>query len=133
MTTQTRIIVTVVFAVVIGAWAFLEQKQISLYSQGTYETLHSTIADFLVISLPIAVGVLVRRPWVLFALIGPFLSLGCLQVTGYRSPWHDGEPPLLSPPGIFWFIFMAVLLWLGVVLGRLAVRRRGDPAASDRP
>ncbi len=123
MGTRTRIIVTVAFAVVIGTWAYMEQKQISIYSQGTYDVLHSTVADILVIGLPIAVGILVRRPWVLLALIGPLLSLGYLQVIGYRSPWHDGEAPLFSPPGIFSFIYLAILLWLGVLLGRFAERQ----------
>jgi hypothetical protein len=114
----------VFFAVILGVWTCLEQKQVSLYSQGTYETLHSTVAGLLVIGLPIAVGALVRRTWVLLALIGPFLSLGYLQVAGYISPWHDGTEPLLSLPSIFQLVFIGLLLRIGVLLGRLACRRR---------
>lgn len=130
--TRARIIVTVAFAVAIGAWAYLEQKQVSIYSQATYDALHSAVADILLLGLPITVGILVRRPWVLLALIGPLLSLGYLQATGYRSPWHDGNPPLFSLPGISSFVYLAVLLLLGVLLGRFAERRGRDTCAPGR-
>jgi hypothetical protein len=125
-----RAVITIAAAIVFGAWAYLEQEQISLYSQGTYETLHSTIASIVLLCLPLLVGALVRRPWVLLALLGPLLSLGYLQATGYVSQWHDGVAPLLSPPGIFGFVWLGILLWPGVALGSFAERRLGSGLTS---
>jgi hypothetical protein len=107
-----------------AAWFYADQKQIDLYSQGVYDFLHGTAfsVGFLLL-LPILVGWLVGRPWVLAALIGPLATLGYLQVTGYVSPWHDGSPPL-GIPSLSGLFLSGVLLLFGVVLHVGSSRQR---------
>ncbi len=110
-----------------AAWAYSDQKQIDLYPQGLYVFLHSmgfTVSFFFL--LPILVGWLVGRIWVLAALIGPLATLGYLQVTGYVSPWHDGSPPL-GVPSLFILSLSGGLLLLGVALRVGSGPRRVDP------
>lgn len=120
---RVRILLTTAYAVLLGAWAYADQKQLDLYSQGTYEVLHSLTSELAFLGLGALVGFVVRRAWALLALVGPLLSLGYLQVTGYVSPWHDGTDPLLSPPGISFFIWFGVLLSIGIGLGILWERK----------
>lgn len=114
-----RILLTVGYAVALGVWAYAEQKQGDLYSQGTYDVLHSTAFGIGLFVLPILLGFVVRRAWVLLALAGPLASLGYLQVSGYISPWHDGVDPLLSLPSFSLFFWAGLLLVAGIGLGRL--------------
>lgn len=125
-----RIFLTIGYAAILGAWAYAEQKQGDLYSQGTYDALHSMAFGLAFAGLPVLVGFLVRRAWVFLALLGPLLSLGYLQVSGYVSPWHDGVDPLLSPPGFSLFFWFGVLLTIGVCLGVLWKHYR--PALRNR-
>jgi hypothetical protein len=119
--TPGRVLVTVAGGAALGALAFLDQEGISLYSQSTYDALHSVVVGVAItIVLPILVGIIVRRQWALLALVGPLLVLGYLEATGYRSKWHDGNSPLLSPEGVFHFIWWAGLISLGVFVGRFA-------------
>jgi hypothetical protein len=92
---RSRIAATAAYGVVLGFWFYIDQKQIDIYSQGTYDLLHSSL--FLVVfalALPILVGFFVGRWWAVAALAGPLVPLGYLQATGYVSAWHDGVPPL---------------------------------------
>jgi hypothetical protein len=110
-----------------AAWAYADQKQIDLYSQGVCDFLHSmafSVGFFLL--LPVFVGWLVGRLWVLAALIGPLATLGYLQVTGYVSPWHDGASPL-GVPSLVILSLSGGLLLLGVVLRVGSSPRRVDP------
>ncbi len=75
------------------------------------------------LGLALLIGFLVRRVWVLLALVGPLLSLGYLQVSGYISPWHDGTDPLLSPPGVSLFFWFGILLSIGIGIGLLWERK----------
>jgi hypothetical protein len=110
-----------------AAWAYADQKQIDLYSQGVYSFLHSTVISvgFLLL-LPVFVGWMVGHFWVLAALIGPVATLGYLQATGYVSPWHDGSPPL-GVPSLVILSLSGGLLLLGVVLRVGSSPRRVDP------
>ncbi len=111
---KARVALTVIYGVVLGAWFYVDQKQIDIYAQGTYDLLHNTvfgIAFFII--LPIAVGWIVARWWALGALLGPLASLGYLQASGYISPWHDGAPPL-GFPSWFGLFLLGALLLLGV-------------------
>jgi hypothetical protein len=134
-----RIALTLAYAVLLGAWAYLDQKQLDSYSQATYDVLHATAFELSFLGLAILVGFIVRSFCVLLALIGPLLSLGYLQVSGYISPWHDGVDPLLSPPGVSLFIWFAAMLAGGVWLGtrwcrhRPALRRRLAAIRSGPP
>ena len=132
METPGRVLVTAAGGVALGVWTYLDQEQISLYSQSTYDALHSIVAVIaIVIAVPILVGVTVRRYWALFALVGPLLVLGYLEATGYRSEWHDGNSPLLSPEGVFHFIFWTGLVSLGVLIGQFAEQQIRERSASD--
>ena len=120
---RVRILLTIGYAAALGAWAYAEQKQGDLYSQGTYDALHSPAFELtFIVGLPILVGIVVRRAWVLLALVGPRLSLGYLQVSGYISPWHDGVDPLLSLPSFSIYTWLSLPLGLGVWLGRMRER-----------
>lgn len=102
---RLRILLTVTYAAALGVWAYAEQKQVDLYSQGTYDLLHSPGFQLsFLLALPIVVGFAVRRAWAFLALAGPLLSLGYLQVTGYVSPWHDGVARLISLPSFSLFV-----------------------------
>jgi hypothetical protein len=122
-----RVALVVGYGACSAAWAYADQKQIDLYSQGIYDFLHSTVISvgFLLL-LPVFVGWLVGRPWVLAALIGPLATLGYMQATGYVSPWHDGSPPLGVPSLVILFLSGGLLL-LGVVLRVDSSPRRVDP------
>jgi hypothetical protein len=113
---RLRIALTVAYGVFLGAWAYTDEKS----PGGLFGDLHSsTTFELLVLVLAVVVGFAVRRTWALFALLGPLLALGYLQVTGYISPEHDGAAPLLSPPGIAFFVWFGLALLIGVGLGRL--------------
>jgi hypothetical protein len=123
-----RLGVTAAWATVGAVGAYAEQKQIDLYSQGTYDFLHALPVELTFLVCTVAVGFVVGRWWVTVALIGPLLSLGYLQVTGYISPWHDGVAPLLSLPALADFVWFALLLLLGV-----GIRRLGGRSHAGRP
>lgn len=113
---QLRLVLTIAYGAFLGAWAYTEQKG----SGGLFGDLHSSIPfEISVLVFAIVVGFVVKRAWVLLALLGPLLALGYLQVTGYVSSEHDGAAPLLSPPGIAFFLWFGVALLIGVGLGRL--------------
>jgi hypothetical protein len=111
-----RLALTVAYGIFLGVWAYTDQKSLG----GLFADLHSSIPfELLVLVLAVVVGFAVRRAWVLLALVGPLLALGYLQVTGYVSPEHDGTAPLLSPPGVSFFLWFGTALLIGVGLGRL--------------
>jgi hypothetical protein len=113
---RLRLALTIAYGAFLGAWAYTDQKN----SGGLFGDLHSSIPfEIFVLVLAIVVGFVVRRVWVLLALLGPLLALGYLQVTDYVSPWHDGTDPLLSPPGISFFFWFGAALLIGVGLARL--------------
>ena len=118
---QARILTTA-YALLLGAWYYSEQKQGDLYSQGVYDFLHSTGFGIAFVVAGLLVGFAVGRWWVVAALLGPLLTLGYLQVTGYVSPWHDGASPL-SIPTIAQMFWSALFLVMGVGLRRLWVSR----------
>ncbi len=114
---RVRIAVTTAYGLLLGLWAYAEQKQIDAYSQGTYEFLHSTgFRVVFALALPLVVGVVVGRWWVLASLLGPLAVLTYLQISGYVSPWHDGVPPLGLISLISLFV-SAVPLAIGASLG----------------
>jgi hypothetical protein len=76
------------------------------------------------------VGFGVGRWWVVLALIGSLLTLGCLQATGFVSDWNDGNSPL-SFPTIAQMFWLALLLLSGVGLRRLLDGLRQGLAAAD--
>ncbi|MDQ2630584.1 MAG: hypothetical protein M3Y75_06365 [Actinomycetota bacterium] len=111
-----KVALTAAYGAFLGAWVYTEQKN----SGGLFGDLHSSIPfELFVLGFAIAVGFAVRRWWALLALLGPLLALGYLQVTGYVSPWRDGAAPLLSPPGIAFFVWFGLALSIGIALGRL--------------
>jgi hypothetical protein len=122
-----RVALVVGYGACSAAWAYADQKQIDLYSQGVYDFLHSPVISvgFLLL-LPVFVGWLIGRLWVLVALIGPLSTLGYLQATGYVSPWHDGSPPL-GVPSLVILSLSGGLLLLGVVLRVGSSPQRIDP------
>jgi hypothetical protein len=132
-----RFALTTTYGAFLGIWVYTDQKN----SGGLFGDLHSSIPfELLVLGLAIAVGFAVRRVWALLALLGPLLTLGYLQVTGYISPWHDGTAPLLSPPGISFFFWFGAALLIGVGLGRLQgiassawTGRWSEPGRSSTP
>ena len=110
-----RILLTLACAGLLGAWAYFDET----HALGTYDALHSMPFGLAFLSVMILTGFVVRRPWFLLALLGPALSLGYLQVTGYVSPWHDGVAPLLSAPGISGLVWLGIFLFMGAGLGAL--------------
>jgi hypothetical protein len=111
-----RLALTVAYGAFLGVWVYTDQKS----PGGLFGDLHSSVPfELLVLVLAVVVGFAVRRVWVLLALLGPLFALGYLQVTGYISSEHDGAAPLLSPPGIAFFLWFGTLLLIGVGLGRL--------------
>jgi hypothetical protein len=132
---QLRLALTIAYGAFIGAWAYTDEKS----SGGLFAELHSSTSfELFVLVLGIAVGFAVHRIWVLVALLGPLLTLGYLQLTGYISPWHDGTAPLLSPPGISVFFWYGLTLLLGIGIWRLqgnaSSTKRGrwsDPGSSS--
>jgi hypothetical protein len=112
-------IVVVGEAVLLGAWFYADQKQGDLYSQGVYDFLYSWPVSLALVGSAVAVGFTVGRWWAFLSLIGPLLSLGYLQVTGYISPWHDGIAPLWSLPTLAGFIWFGLYLFLGLGMRRL--------------
>lgn len=110
-----RIALTVAYGIFLGAWAYTDQKG----SGGVFSDLHRSVPfEIFVLVLAVVVGFAVRRWWVLLALLGPLVALGYLQITGYVSSEHDGNQPLLSPPGISLFFWYGAALLLGVGLSR---------------
>lgn len=121
-------LLTGAYAVFLGAWVYLEQKQIDLYSQGTYDFLHALPVQLALVALPVLVGFFVGRWWAIASLAGPLFALSYLQIVGYVSPWHDGWSPL-SLPTVVGMLFFALLLLLGVGLRSFWNRRHtGRPA-----
>jgi hypothetical protein len=113
---RLRLVLTIAYGAFLGAWAYTDQKS----SGGLFGDLHGSIPfEISVLVFAIVVGFVVKRAWVLLALLGPLLTLGYLQVTGYVSPEHDGTAPLLSPPGISFFLWFGLALLIGVGVGRL--------------
>lgn len=115
---RLRIGLTVAYGIALGIYAYTAEKY--EWSDGVFEDLHSSSHFYLsLILLGLVVGFAVRRLWVMLALLGPLLALGYLQVSGYVSPWNDGNAPLLSPPGISLFFWFGIPLLIGVGAGRL--------------
>ncbi|HWA55552.1 MAG TPA: hypothetical protein VG816_15390 [Solirubrobacterales bacterium] len=89
-----------------------------------YVDAHEYLDDGVMLGLMgfgLITGIVVGRTWSLLALLGPLVSLGYLQVIGFRELDHDGVDPLLSPPGI------GKLVWLGlVILIGIAIRAGWD-------
>lgn len=113
---RPRILLTIACALVLGVYAYTGQKY--EYSGGLFEDLHASDLVYLsLVALTFLTGLIVRRVWVLLALLGPLVSLGYLQATGFVSEWHDGTAPLLSPPGISFFFWFGLPLLLGLAVG----------------
>jgi hypothetical protein len=113
---RLRIALTIVCGLALGVYAYTAEKY--EWSGGVFEDLHSSSLYYLLmLALSLTTGFAVRRWWVILALLGPLLALGYLQVTGYVSPWNDGNAPLLSPPGIALFFWFGIPLLLGLALG----------------
>ena len=121
---RLRLALAIAYGAFLGAWAYTDQKS----SGGLFGDLHSSIPfEIFVLVLAVGVGFAVGRTWVLLALVGPLLALGYLQVSGYVSSEHDGNAPLLSPPGISFFFWFGIALLIGVGLGRLQDARSSIP------
>jgi hypothetical protein len=122
--------ITFAFGVFLGLWVYGDLDSVAFWGQhGIDQVAHETAFELATIALAILVGFVVRRRWVLTALLGPLLCLGYAQINGERG--FDGAAPLTSPSGIsdiFWF---GLFLLLGVGLGRAWERwRRGTRSGS---
>jgi hypothetical protein len=118
-----RIALTVAYAVALGAVAFVEAKGPDLDAEGVYDFVDSVAFGLAFLGATLAVGFVVRSTRVLLALIGPVLSLGYLQVTGYTLGWRDGIDPLLSAPAIVQLVGLALVLVLASGLGAFCSER----------
>jgi hypothetical protein len=118
---KTRVAATTIYALLLGAEFYADQKGLA------YDFRHSpwTVSALLILT-PVALGAFVGRWWVLAALIGSLAALGYLQLTGYISPEHDGEPPLGIPSWAA-MVEIGLILLLGIGL------RRGWVFLNDRP
>ncbi|HEY5054061.1 MAG TPA: hypothetical protein VII45_11705 [Solirubrobacterales bacterium] len=115
---------TALYAVISGVWIYGSYK-------GT-GVLHTTTAAICVLALGVGIGAYVRSWWMLLSLVGPLVALGYLEVSGFVGTSDDwAAEPLLSPPGVFVFFMIALILMLGHALGGgvdwvAAVWRRRD-------
>ena len=122
-TPAAKALATLAYALLAGAWAYVDQRQID-FSETAYEVLNGTVGTIAVLLAAVLTGWFVGRTWVLLALLGPLAFLGYLQVTDYVSPWHDGNQPLVSLPSAALFVWLAVLLLIGIGIARGLRRRR---------
>ena len=125
---RLRLALTIACGLTLGVFAYTGEKY--EYAGGVWETLHaSDLFLFAVMALAVVTGIVVRRIWVLLALLGPLLALAYLQASGYVSEWHDGSPPL-GLPNIVQLIWFGLLLLLGLGVGSLGSlwTRRADPS-----
>jgi hypothetical protein len=113
-----QVAVVAAYGLIAAAWAYAGQRQIDL-STAAYDLTHDTFAVISFVLVSILTGLAVGRLWVLLALLGPLLTLGCMQATGYISPWHDGAEPLTSFSGIASLAWLTILLLAGVGLSRM--------------
>lgn len=112
-----RIAVVVAYGLLVGAWAYLDHRQIDI-STNAYDLSHGLPGTLVFLLLTVLTGVVVGRLWALLALLGPLVSLGYLQASGYTSPWHDGAAPLVSIQSTALFVWISLLLLIGVSLSR---------------
>jgi hypothetical protein len=109
---KTRVAATTIFALLLGAEFYSDQKGLAY----DFRRFPWTVSIVLILT-PIALGAFVERWWVFAALLGPVAALGYLQLTGYISPEHDGEPPLGIPSWAA-MVEIGLILLLGVGLRR---------------
>lgn len=132
-----RVATTVGCAVVLGVVAYASKQGGWIFSAPPRGIGVAAAIGILV--LPFAVGAVVRRWWVLLAVLGPLAALAYLEVTGFVGMSGDwAAEPLLSPPGLFFLVFFAVLLTFGkclteIVIAELATRRRERAAGTAGP
>jgi hypothetical protein len=113
---RLRIALTIVCGLALAVYAYTAEKY--EWSGGVFEDLHSSSLFYLsMVALSFVTGFAVRRWWAMLALLGPLVALTYLEVSGYVSPWNDGNSPLLSPPGISLFFWFGIPLLLGLALG----------------
>ena len=107
---RRRFVVTTLYAVISGVWIYAVKKG------GSF--LDTTVAGLCLLALTLAVGAYVRSWWMLLSLAGPLIALGYLEVSGFVGTSDDwAAEPLLSPPGVFVFFLLGMLMLLGRALG----------------
>lgn len=109
MTTKTRIALTVGFAIALGLLQYCELREIP----------SQEAAAIALWAVAVGGAVLIRRWWALLAVLGPFLALLILELSGYvtQAYLEWGDRPLASPPGIFSLIAIGAIILLGLALG----------------
>jgi hypothetical protein len=114
MTTRTRLIVTLVFGLLFGAGTLS-----SLFvGDDSGDAGTAVVIGFLL--LLVGVGVVVRRWFVVLAVLGPLIGLAILEVIGVKGNGEEwSDKALLSPPAIAGLVWLALLLLLGVWLGNV--------------
>jgi hypothetical protein len=107
--TRARVGVVVGYGVLSGIWIYAAKREGLPFST---EAVSVTI-----LALGLVVGFVVRRAWMWLSLIGPLVGLAYLEVSGFVGSGDWGREPLLSPPGIFVFVGVGMVLLLGRALG----------------
>jgi hypothetical protein len=107
--TRVRVGVVVGYGILSGIWIYAAKRGGS--------TLSAPTVGVIVLVLGLVVGFVVRRAWILLSLVGSLLALGYLEVTGFVGSGDWAREPLLSPPGIFVFLGIGMILLLGRAVG----------------
>lgn len=116
---RARAGIAAAYGLLAAAWVYAEQRQIDL-SQTAYDFTSETPAILVFFFLAVVTGFAVGRFWALLALLGPIMTLGAMQATGYVSPWHDGSEPLTSLPSIARLVWLALMILVGIGLSFFA-------------
>jgi hypothetical protein len=130
--TRARVGVVVGYGVLSGIWIYAAKRGGSPFS--------TEAVSVAVLALGLVVGFVVRRAWMWLSLIGPLVGLAYLEVSGFVGSGDWGREPLLSPPGIFVFIGVGMVLLFGRALGEgwdllragARARRPSEPWGSRR-
>jgi hypothetical protein len=107
---RKRLAATAFYAAISGVWIYASSKEVGAFDTGA--------AAVCVLVLGVAVGAYVRSWWMLLSLVGPLIALGYLEVSGFVGASDDwAAEPLLSPPGVFVFFAITMILMIGRALG----------------
>lgn len=109
------------YGIVCGAWAYAAKER------GSF--IEAPAATVAIVLLGLLVGLLVRQFWMFLSLVGPLGTLAYLEVTGFVGAGDWPNQPLLSPPGVFVLLVLALCLLAGRAAGEgvdwlRALRRR---------
>jgi hypothetical protein len=106
---RRRLTAAVSYGMISGVWIYASYQRVSPF--------HTTVAAVFVLALGVAVGAYVRSWWMFLSLVGPLIALGYLEASGFVGTSDDwAAEPLLSPPGVFVFFTITMILMLGRAL-----------------